>query len=80
MLQELWILHNGVVYLKGLKHLRRLCWPSVAELNDKASFLCVDCKGDSWNLEDGLSVKIVDAPHTINETEKLNEGAMNEKK
>ena len=48
--------------------------------NAKTSFLCVDCKGNSWNLEDGLSVKIVDAPHTINETEKLNEGAMNEKK
>lgn len=48
--------------------------------NAKASFLCVDCKGNSWNLDNGLSVKIVDAPHTINETEKLNEGAMNEKK
>lgn len=66
----------GGIYIKSIvKELE-----NQEKSNAKASFLCVDCKGNSWNLEGSLSVKIVDTPHTINETEKLNEGAMNEKK
>lgn len=48
--------------------------------NVKVSSLCIDIKTDCWNLDNGLSVKIVDAPYNINKTEKRNEGAMNEKK
>lgn len=47
----------------------------VEESNAKGSSLCIiDGKTDGWNLDNGLSVKIVDAPHTINEAEKLNKG------
>lgn len=60
----------GGIYIKSIvKELE-----NQEKSNAKASFLCVDCKGNSWNLEDGLSVKIVDAPYNINETEKRNEG------
>ena len=47
--------------------------------NTKVSPLCIDGKTDGWSLDDGLSVKIVDAPYNINEIEKRNEGVKNEK-
>lgn len=51
------------------------------ESNAKDSSLyIIDGKTDGWNLDDGLSVKIVDAPHNINETKEYNEGAIDEKK
>lgn len=40
--------------------------------NVKVSSLCIDIKTDGWNLNERLSVKMVDAPYNINETEKRN--------
>lgn len=51
------------------------------ESNAKDSSLyIIDGKTDGWNLDEGLSVKIVDVPHNINETKEYNEEAVDEKK
>ena len=50
------------------------------EQQEKSNALCIDIKTDGWSLDDGLSVKIVDAPYNINKTEKRNEVVINEKK
>ena len=51
------------------------------ESNAKDSSLyIIDGKTDGWNLDDDLSVKIVDAPYNLNEIEKHNEGGIDEKK